>query len=130
MAELHPSEGCAGVITHPFVWLNRPNVGCGVDGYSVETESMSRAAQAVDGATVEIHRQLATLQQHADATLAQWRGRAAKAFSGTHAAFAEEGQRLNNALRNMREILLNTGTTYRNQEDEHVGGFDSISSQL
>jgi WXG100 family type VII secretion target len=101
-----------------------------VAGYSTESESMAKGAQAVEEATGHIHQHLGTLQQHVDTMLSQWKGGASRSFGNAHTAFAEQGQKLNNALRTMHEALVKTGTTYAAQEEQQSGNFSHIAGQL
>jgi len=101
-----------------------------VPGYETSDESMAKGAQAVEEATTHIHQHLGTLQQHVDTMLSQWRGGASQSFGNAHTAFAEQGQKLNNALRTMHEALVQTSRTYHAQEAEGSSSFNSISGQL
>ena len=99
-------------------------------GYETESESMAKGAQAVEEATTLIHGHLGTLQQHVDTMLSQWRGGASHSFGNAHAAFAEQGQKLNNALRTMHEALVQTAQAYQAQEADGSASFNSIATQL
>jgi WXG100 family type VII secretion target len=116
----YPRSGSGGVICVEVV----------VAGFGTESESMAKGAQAVDEATTLIHGHLGTLQQHVDTMLSQWRGGASQSFGNAHAAFAEQGQKLNNALRTMHEALVQTAHTYQAQEADGSASFDSIATQL
>jgi len=91
---------------------------------------MAKGAQAVEEATTLIHGHLGTLQQHVDTMLSHWRGNASHSFSNAHAAFVQQGQKLNDALRAMHEALVQTAKTYQSQEEEHSSHFNSIAGQL
>ncbi len=99
-------------------------------GYTNEAESMAKGAQAVEEATTLIHGHLGTLRQHVETMQSQWRGDASVSFGNAHAAFAEQGQKLNNALRTMHEALVQTTKTYEAQEADHSASFNSIATQL
>jgi WXG100 family type VII secretion target len=101
-----------------------------VAGYGTESESMAKGAQAVDAATTLIHGHLSTLQQHVDTMLAHWRGGASQSFGNAHAAFAEQGRKLNSALRGMHEALAATTQTYQAQETDGSASFNNIATQL
>ena len=99
-------------------------------GYTTESESMARGAQAVEEATSRIHQHLATLQQHVDTMLSHWRGNASMSFGNAHEAFALQGRKLNDALHAMHEALVQTSRAYQAQEEQHSTQFNSIANQL
>ncbi len=99
-------------------------------GFGTESEAMAKGASAVEEATTLIHGHLGTLQQHVDTMMGHWRGNASRSFGNAHAAFAEQGQKLNAALKAMHEALVQTARTYQTQEEEHSSSFNSIAGQL
>jgi WXG100 family type VII secretion target len=101
-----------------------------VDGFTNEHDSMVKGAQAVQDAHQKIHGQLGKLQQQVDDMLSQWSGGASRSFHGAHAAFAEQGMKLNNALDNMHQALVATTQSYTQTEDEHSSTFNNIAGQL
>jgi len=101
-----------------------------VAGFTNESESMRKGAEAVDEATGHIKTHLGTLQHYVDDMMSQWRGNAARSFGGAHGAFAQQGEKLNNALRNMHTALVQTSQTYAAQEQEGSSSFNHIAGQL
>lgn len=99
-------------------------------GYGTETEAMAKGAHAVEEATTRIHQHLGTLQQQVDTILGHWKGDASTSFGNAHEAFAQQGRKLNDALRAMHEALVHTSRTYQAQEEQQSSQFNSIANQL
>jgi ESAT-6 family protein len=101
-----------------------------VDGFTQDQDAMHKGATAVDDAHKQIHRHLQTLQGHVTDMQSRWTGGASRSFVGAADAFHQQAMKLNNALDNMHNALVQTKITYAAQEETGSSSFNNIASQL
>jgi WXG100 family type VII secretion target len=101
-----------------------------VAGFTQDQEAMAKGAAAVDNASKEIHKHLQVLQGHVDHMRSKWTGGAARSFTGASDAFGQQAQKLNGALQNMHDALVQTKIAYAGQEENESSSFNNIASQL
>jgi len=100
------------------------------DGYSVSQEAMVKGAQAVDEATRLIKQHMLQLDSEVQTMFGGWQSTAAKSFGNLHASWIAQQQKLQGALEDMHNALVQTKQTYAAQEDDQSGQFNSITGQL
>lgn len=99
-------------------------------GYSVQQESMTRGAAAVEEASALIDGHVKTLNSEVESMFGGWSSQAQLAFANLHTNWVEQQQRLLTSLRDMHAALVTTGQTYVAQEEQQSGAFSNIAGQL
>lgn len=101
-----------------------------VGSFTQDEEAMAKGANAVDEAHKQIHKHLQLLQGHVDDMRSKWTGGASRSFHAASEAFNQQALKLNNALNNMHDALIQTKTAYAAQEESGTSSFNNIASQL
>jgi WXG100 family type VII secretion target len=98
--------------------------------YTTSQEAMQQGAAKVDDAANQIQGHLQNLRSEIETMMGGWKGEAANSFMTVHAAFDEQANKINNALRQMHESLLATHATYATQESDQSSALSGLAGQI
>lgn len=98
--------------------------------FNTETVQMQQAAGKVDEVNSQVRALLSSLQGQVEAVAAAWKGNAATTFSQIMARYADDSNKLSQALEGIAEQIRGSGTAYSASDQSGTDAVRAAGSSL